>query len=139
MSSKTAGLFPIASPRGMWYTENTTGPLKADKKVGDCSMSISSDLSGKAFWEKEACRLEMKTPASWYGDRAKDSLPCGNGLTGLLCPGGIAAEQLLLTRHDLWHQVVRAPLPDISHTLAQARSAIDGGIGKPATRLPARP
>lgn len=99
------------------------------------SVSISSDLSSKAFWETEACRLEMKTPASWYGDRAKDSLPCGNGLTGLLCPGGIASEQLLLTRHDLWHQVGRAPLPDISHTLAQARSAIDRGDWKTGNEI----
>ena len=97
-------------------------------------MSISSDLSGKAFWEKEACRLEMKTPASWYGDRAKDSLPCGNGLTGLLCPGGIAAEQLLLTRHDLWHQVVRAPLPDISDVYKRQgekfHPRMEKGVGK---------
>lgn len=36
-----------------------------------------------------AYHLFLKTPASWYGDRAKDSLPCGNGFTGLLCAGGI--------------------------------------------------
>jgi len=71
--------------------------------------------------------LIMKTPSSWFDDKSKEALPAGNGKTGILVCGGVRTENITVNRHDLWHNINRAELPDVSYTLSQARDALDRG------------
>ena len=40
------------------------------------------------------------TPASWYGELWRESLPLGNGVTGALLCGSAGCEHLWLQRCD---------------------------------------
>lgn len=71
--------------------------------------------------------IELKTPAGWENDRSKESLPAGNGKTGILVQGGVRTEQITVNRFDLWRNTIRRELPDISDTLPKVREAIDRG------------
>ncbi len=36
----------------------------------------------------------LKKPASWYGEKWREALPLGNGLTGVLIPGAVAEDSI---------------------------------------------
>lgn len=77
----------------------------------------------------------MKTPSSWADDKSKEALPAGNGITGILVCGGVKTENITINRRDLWHNMRRSELPDISYTLLQARDALDRGDFSFANRV----
>ncbi|MBO5070149.1 MAG: glycoside hydrolase N-terminal domain-containing protein [Roseburia sp.] len=70
--------------------------------------------------------LENTRPASFFCARGKDATPLGNGEMGALVYGGIREEEIILTRHDLWHWGKEHELPDVHDTLEETRAAIDG-------------
>ena len=70
----------------------------------------------------------MNRPASWPHEEWREALPLGNGLTGALIPGSIAAEHITFNRHDLWHGGSDGgEIPDISETFRAMRAAVDRG------------
>lgn len=69
----------------------------------------------------------QETPASGLGQRWRDAIPLGNGLTGVLQYGGVAADSWILNRYDLWHNGQQGEIPDVSGKLAEMRQlAADG-------------
>jgi alpha-L-fucosidase 2 len=72
-------------------------------------------------------RLTMNFPAGWQGDRWKEALPSGNGTMGAAVYGAVHDETVLLTHDDLWHEVVTAELPDVSHKLPEIRAHLAKG------------
>ena len=72
--------------------------------------------------------LELKRPASVDRNIWKTGLPIGNGITGALIPGAISEEQIIVTRHDLWHARKNySEVPDVSSDFAEMRVLIDDG------------
>ena len=70
----------------------------------------------------------LSRPASWPHEEWREALPLGNGLTGALIPGSIAAEHILFNRHDLWHGGNEGgEIPDISDTFRAMRDSLDRG------------
>ena len=70
----------------------------------------------------------LNRPASWPHEEWREALPLGNGLTGVLIPGSIAAEHITFNRHDLWHGGSEGGvIPDITETFRAMREAIDRG------------
>lgn len=70
----------------------------------------------------------LNRPASWPGEEWREALPLGNGLTGVLIPGSIAAEHITFNRHDLWHGGSDGgAIPDITEAFRAMRDAIDRG------------
>ncbi|MBR5680713.1 MAG: glycoside hydrolase N-terminal domain-containing protein, partial [Clostridia bacterium] len=70
----------------------------------------------------------LNRPASWPHEEWREALPLGNGLTGALIPGSIAAEHITFNRHDLWHGGSDGgEIPDITETFRAMRDAIDRG------------
>ena len=70
----------------------------------------------------------LNRPASWPHEEWREALPLGNGLTGALIPGSIAAEHITFNRHDLWHGGSDGgEIPDITETFRTMRNAIDRG------------
>ncbi|MDO5479211.1 MAG: glycoside hydrolase N-terminal domain-containing protein [Clostridia bacterium] len=72
--------------------------------------------------------IVLKRPASREKDMWKEALPIGCGITGGLILGAIEKEQVIITRHDLWHRWGNIlPVPDISDSFKQMRKKIDEG------------
>lgn len=69
----------------------------------------------------------LKKPAAWYKELWRETLPLGNGLTGVLIPGSIGKECIHFNRHDLWEGGTDSEVPDITDTLYAMREAIDRG------------
>lgn len=70
----------------------------------------------------------LNRPASWPHEEWREALPLGNGLTGVLMPGSIAAEHITFNRHDLWHGGNEGgEIPDISETFRAMREAVRRG------------
>ena len=77
----------------------------------------------------------LNRPASWPHEEWREALPLGNGLTGVLIPGSIAAERILFNRHDLWHGGSDGgEIPDITETFRAMRGALDRGDYAAANR-----
>lgn len=60
-------------------------------------------------------------PATGLGNRWRDCTPLGNGQTGIALYGGIAAEQLIISRTDLWHLGRETSVPNVSPVLQKMR------------------
>ena len=72
--------------------------------------------------------ITLKKPASWEKDMWRTALPIGCGITGGLIFGAIEKEQIIITRHDLWHKRAHlSDLPDITESFKLMREAIDEG------------
>ena len=70
----------------------------------------------------------LNRPASWPHEEWREALPLGNGLTGALVPGSVAAEHITFNRHDLWHGGSDGgEIPDITEVFRAMRYAIDRG------------
>lgn len=69
----------------------------------------------------------LKKPAGWHKELWREALPLGNGLTGVLIPGAIGAEQITLTRHNLWEGGYDREIPDVTHAIRSMREALDEG------------
>ena len=70
----------------------------------------------------------LNRPASWPHEEWREALPLGNGLTGVLIPGSIAAEHITFNRHDLWHGGSDGgEIPDITETFRAMRDSLDRG------------
>lgn len=72
-------------------------------------------------------KLTMKYPASWWGARWREAVPCGNGPLGAAVYGGAHDETVMLTHENLWHQVRTPELPDVSEKLPEVRELLLGG------------
>ncbi len=66
-------------------------------------------------------QIITKYPASWWGAKWREALPCGNGPIGAAVYGSVHNETILLTHDDLWHEVRTPELPDVSSKLAETR------------------
>lgn len=66
-------------------------------------------------------QIITKYPASWWGAKWREALPCGNGPIGAAVYGSVHNETILLTHDDLWHEVKTPELPDVSSKLADTR------------------
>ena len=72
--------------------------------------------------------ITLKRPASREKDMWKEALPIGCGITGGLILGAIEKEQVIVTRHDLWHKWANIiPVPDISDSFRSMREKMDEG------------
>ncbi len=72
--------------------------------------------------------IVLKRPASREKDMWKEALPIGCGITGGLILGAIEKEQVIITRHDLWHKWANIiPAPDISDSFRSMRKKMDEG------------
>ena len=66
--------------------------------------------------------LVMKRPASAFSHRWLDATPIGNGETGVLFYGGVAAEHLVINRSDMWYDGEDAPVPNVSSCVSEMRA-----------------
>jgi alpha-L-fucosidase 2 len=83
-------------------------------------------------------RLILKTPASWWGARWREALPCGNGTIGAAVYGAVHDETVLLTHEDLWHCVETQELPDVSGELPRTRQLLFDGKAEEADMVLAK-
>lgn len=80
--------------------------------------------------------LVIRRPASWKGERWREGLPAGNGLTGALMYGAASDETVIINRGDLWRGGSRSgPLPDLSDTVRLMREKIADGEYREANPL----
>lgn len=77
--------------------------------------------------ENHRNQLILKTPASWFGAKWREGLPCGNGLVGALVYGAIKDETIQVNHAELWHWGVNNPLPDVSSSVNLTRELLDKG------------
>ena len=80
-------------------------------------------------------KLNMKTPASWWGAKWRDALPAGNGTIGAAVYGAVHDEKILLTHEDLWHGAQTPELPDVSSELPEVRRLLATGQAEFADRI----
>lgn len=71
--------------------------------------------------------IYQSKPASAFCHRWRDATPLGNGLTGVLLYGGSSEEQVVISRHDMWHASEDKPVPDVSAVLAEMRELHKNG------------
>lgn len=79
--------------------------------------------------------LICKTPASWWGAKWREALPCGNGTIGVAVYGAVHDETVLLTHEALWHGVKTPELPDVSGELSRVRKLLFEGKAAEADRV----
>ncbi len=80
-------------------------------------------------------KLILKYPASWWGAKWREALPCGNGTAGAAVYGAVSDETVLLTHEDLWSGVKTPELPDVSSRVAAVRSLLSEGKAEEADRI----
>ncbi|MCJ8012084.1 glycoside hydrolase family 95 protein [Paenibacillus sp. KQZ6P-2] len=87
-------------------------------------------ISGKERYDgmdKEAWKLKLLTPSSWWGAKWREALPTGSGTVGAAVYGGVHRETVMLTHGDLWWQSRTPDLPDISGRLEEMRHLMLSG------------
>lgn len=103
------------------------GDLGEEKRYGRPEKRDGRTKERESRMNNRRNLIELKTPAGWENDKSKESLPAGNGKTGILVQGGVRTEEITFNRFDLWRNTIRRELPDVSDTLSKVREAIDRG------------
>lgn len=73
-------------------------------------------------------KLNLKTPAAWWGAKWREALPAGNGTIGAAVYGAVHDETVLLTHEELWRGVKTDELPDVSRKLEEVRRLLLDGL-----------
>ena len=76
----------------------------------------------------------LQKPAAWHKELWRESLPLGNGYTGVLIPGSVGKERITFNRFDLWEGGRDCEIPDVTAAHLAMREALDRGDYTAANR-----